>query len=114
MKINYNNRVFSAESNSPNGQVDEQVRFYYYQKGDLLTGRYEGGSIMFGQIIGKIDAESKIEMRYQHLDNEGVFRTGICHSSPEITEDNKVRIFESWQWTNGDLSKGTSTLIEIR
>lgn len=112
MQINYHNRVFMALSNSENGQVDESVRFYYFQKDKLLYGYYEGGEIVYGQIIGKVDNSGNIEMRYQHLDQEGKFRTGICHSIPTIV-DGLIQLEEAWQWTNGDRSSGKSTLIEI-
>lgn len=112
MKINYNRRIFKAESNSPNGQVSDEVRFYYFQEADLLHGHYQGGAIVYGQLIGKVDSSSNIQMHYHHIDIDGKVRTGICHSVPKISEDGKIRLHESWQWTNGDRSKGNSVLIE--
>lgn len=38
--------------------------------------------------------------------------TGICFSKPEITANGKVRLHESWKWTSGDQSNGTSILEE--
>jgi hypothetical protein len=112
MKINYHCRIFKAQSNSPNGQVDDTVRFYYFQERNMLHGHYQGGAIVYGQLIGKIDASSNIQMHYHHIDVDGKFRTGICHSVPSLTEGGKIRLHESWQWTNGDKSKGQSILIE--
>jgi hypothetical protein len=112
MKINYHHRIFKAESNSSNGQVDESVSFYYFQKGDLLYGHYQGGKIQYGQLIGKVKSDSKIEMRYHHVDIDGEIRTGTCLSVPSLSENGKIRLHESWQWTNGDGTKGESVLIE--
>jgi len=39
--------------------------------------------------------------------------TGKCKSRPEILENGKIRLHERWQWTCGDMSKGTSVLEEI-
>ena len=112
MKINYHRRIFKAELNSSNGQVDESVRFYYFQKGELLYGHYQGGKIQYGQLIGKVHSGSKIEMRYHHIDVEGKMRTGICHSVPTVGKNGIIRLHESWQWTSGDGTKGESVLIE--
>lgn len=39
--------------------------------------------------------------------------TGICSSKPKITKDGKIRLYETWQWTSGNKSKGTSILEEL-
>ena len=39
--------------------------------------------------------------------------TGICISKPEMTSTGKIRLYENWQWTSGDKSKGHSILEEI-
>ena len=39
--------------------------------------------------------------------------TGICFSKPEIMENGKIRLYETWEWTSGDNSKGNSILEEI-
>jgi hypothetical protein len=39
--------------------------------------------------------------------------TGICFSTPEILENGKIRLHESWEWTSGDQSKGTSIIEEL-
>ncbi|WP_321538875.1 hypothetical protein [Flavobacterium piscinae] len=38
--------------------------------------------------------------------------TGICHSKPEIMENGKIRLHETWQWTSGDYSNGESIIEE--
>ena len=43
----------------------------------------------------------------------GELMTGICISKPEIDSIGKIKLFESWEWTSGDKSKGTSILKEI-
>ena len=113
MKINYHNRTCMPVSNSENGQVNSETRFYYQQQGDIITALYRGGEIVTGQILGKVNDEGVIEMRYQHLDIRGHFQTGNCTSTPEVLDDGRIRLFESWQWTNGDLSKGSSVIEEI-
>jgi hypothetical protein len=40
--------------------------------------------------------------------------TGKCVSTPEITPDCKIRLYEKWKWTCGDFSSGESIIEEIK
>ena len=51
-------------------------------------------------------------MRYQQVNNKGELMTGVCFSKSEILANGKIRLHETWQWTAGDKSKGTSVLEE--
>jgi len=113
MTINYDNKKFRVLRNSENGETSSETIFLYKQNGDILTATYSGGSIATGHLIGRVEEEGKINMRYHHLNTSGELLTGICRSSPEILADGRLRLHETWQWTSGDGSKGKSTLEEI-
>ncbi len=113
MKINYNNRQFKPVSNSDNGEVSSDMIFHYHQKENLLTCTYEGVNIKSGHLIGLVDESGCIQMNYHQLNSNGELMTGICHSKPELMDNGKVRLYESWQWTSGDHSNGNSILEEI-
>ena len=112
-KINYNNRVFKSVRNSETGEVSAETIFYYHQKENLVWAEYEGGEIVFGSLIAKVLEDASLEMRYQHLNKKGELMTGKCVSAPEILESGKIRLYETWQWTSGDFSKGESVVEEI-
>lgn len=111
--MNYNNKVFKPVSNTENGEVSETTLFYYSQEGNILTATYSGESIQSGQLIGLVDEQGNIDMRYHHVNIDGVLMTGICRSIPEIMDNGKIRLHESWRWTSGDGSEGTSILEEV-
>lgn len=111
--INYNNKSFKPIKTSENAEVSSETVFVYKQNGSVLTSEYQGGSILKGHLIGHVDANGAIEMRYHQINTKGELMTGICHSKPEILPSGKIRLHETWQWTSGDLSKGTSVLEEI-
>jgi hypothetical protein len=113
MKISYDKRVFKSVQNSETGEVSGETTFYYHQKDDLVWAEYAGGEIVFGSLIAKVLADSSLEMRYQHLNRKGELMTGKCVSAPEILENGKIRLHETWQWTSGDFSKGESVVEEI-
>jgi hypothetical protein len=111
--INYNNRSFSAVSNSNNGETSHETVFHYKQVGHILTAQYKGGKIICGQLIGLVNEHAEIDMRYQQVNIEGKLMTGICKSKPEILPNGKIRLHERWQWTSGDLSFGHSIIEEL-
>lgn len=111
--MNYNNRKFRVVKNSENGETSVETIFEYYQDGKVLTCEYKGGEIAKGHLIGLVDEIGNIEMRYHQVNTKGELMTGTCNSKPEILENGKIRLHETWEWTSGDKSKGTSVLEEI-
>ena len=111
--INYHNKAFRPSSSTDNGETSAETIFRYEQTGNILTAQYSGGNIRFGHLIGLVDADGCIDMRYHQVNAQDHLMTGICHSKPEILSDGKIRLHETWQWTSGDMSAGESTLDEI-
>ncbi len=111
-KINYDNRKFTSVANSETGEVSAETVFRYHQKGNLVWAEYEGGAIVFGNLIAKANENGSLDMRYQHLNTDGELMTGICQSTPEILADGRIRLHEKWRWTCKDFSKGESVIEE--
>ena len=110
--INYNDKIFRPIVNSENGETSNETVFIYKQTGNILTSEYSGGKIIKGHFIGLVDENGGIEMRYHQVNQKGELMTGICKSKPEILENGKIRLHESWEWTSGDKSKGQSIIQE--
>lgn len=111
--MNYNNKTFRPISNSENGETSTETLFEYVQIGSILTSNYHGGKIKYGHLIGLVDVDGTIDMRYHQVNENDELMTGICKSKPEILANGKIRLHESWEWTSGDFSKGNSILEEI-
>jgi len=110
--INYNDKIFRPISNTENGETSNETIFKYRQTGNILTSEYSGGKIKYGHLIGLVDNDGNIEMRYHQVNDKDQLMTGICKSKPEILENGKIRLHESWQWTSGDKSHGESIIEE--
>lgn len=113
MTINYNNRKFIPVNNTENGVTSEETIFHYQQNANILTSNYSGGNIKSGHLIGLVDEHGNIEMRYHQVTTKGDLQSGICNSKPEILPNGKIRLYEKWQWTTGDQSKGESIIEEL-
>jgi len=109
----YGGRLFRSVESSDSGQVSSETIFKYEQSGDMVTATYSGGEIKFGQIIGHVDADGILDMRYQHIDRGGELKTGYCTTTPEVLHGGKLRLHERWRWTCGHRAKGRSILEEI-
>lgn len=112
MKINYNGKRFRPVQNTENSETSEDTVFEYRQTGSILTSAYAGGSIQQGHLLGKVDDAGNITLRYHQINQQGELMAGFCQSRPEIQPNGKIRLHETWQWTTGDCSKGTSILQE--
>lgn len=111
--MNYHNKKFKSVFNSKNGEVSSSMIFIYKQSDHILTCEYKGGKIIHGHLIGLVDQDGLIEMRYHQVNHKGELLTGICNSVPELMDNGKIRLIENWQWTSGDQSKGRSILEEL-
>lgn len=112
-KMNYHNKKFRAVHNSENGEISAQTIFRYKQEGSILTSEYSGGQVTKGHLIGLVDSSGEIEIRYHQINMRGELMTGICQSKPEVLQNGKIRLHETWAWTCGDYSKGTTILEEL-
>lgn len=110
--IDYNDKIFRPIANSENGETSNETVFTYKQTGNILTSEYSGGNIKKGHLIGIVYDNGNIDIRYHQVNNKDEIMTGICLSRPQILDNGKIRLHESWQWTSGDKSKGQSILEE--
>jgi len=112
-QFSLNKKVFRALENSKNGEVDNDTIFYYFQKDNIIWADYNGGEIIKGQLIGKQLNNGDLEFFYHHINREGDIKVGKCISEIKI-ENNKIKLYEKWQWLCDDMSSGTSELIECK
>jgi len=112
-ELNYDRRTFTVLSNSETGDCGPDTLFHYRQQDDRVWATYHGTGLQFGALVAIANEKGRLEMRYQHVDGAGNLRTGRCQSRPELLADGRLRLHESWEWTNGDCSCGQSLLEEL-
>jgi hypothetical protein len=113
MEVNYHQKKFRIVSNSHHGETSSQTVFTYFQDGPVVWGEYSGGEIIRGSLLAHADNKGCLSMTYQHMNSEGEFRTGSCFSTPEQLPDGRIRLYEKWQWTFGDMTEGESVAEEL-
>lgn len=110
--LNYEGRVFQSVSTSEGGDVSDETVFHYRQDGSVVWATYAGGAVVFGTLVAKVDGDGQLDMRYQHLASDGMFKSGRCHSRPERLPDGRLRLHERWKWTDGAEGEGESIVEE--
>ena len=113
MTFDYDGRVFAVAANSDSGEVGGGTVFHYHQDGDVVWADYAGGAIRRGHLVATVDAHGCLDMRYHHVNETGALMTGVCRSRPEELTNGRYRLHETWRWTSGDGSQGTSVLEEV-
>ncbi len=114
MRINYHGKTFRPVVNADNGKVTDATIFHCRQSGNIVTADYAGGNIVQGHLIALVDTDGCLDVRYHHVNDRGELRTGTCRSVPEPLPDGRLRLHETWQWTSGDQSQGTSVIEEVK
>ena len=109
----YDGRKLAVISNTGKGDMRPGQIFEYRQDGARVWSVYNSNEARFGSLVASVDAEGKLDVRYQQLDPNGTPRTGRCVTTPERMEDGRLRLREEWQWTNGDGSRGETVLEEV-
>jgi hypothetical protein len=112
--IDYDRRTLISQTNTANGDAGGSTEFHYRQREGTIWATYEGGKVRFGTLIAIPDTAGFLDMRYQHVNQDGDIRTGVCWSAPELLPDGRVRLQEYWRWTGGDGSRGASVVEEVR
>ena len=114
MKHSLDGKFFQSIENSENGEVSSETIFHYHQNNEIVSADYKGGNIRKGHLLGKMFTNGNLEFTYQHINIEGNLMLGQCISTLSVLPDGRYKYHENWQWINGDKSKGTSQIIEIR
>jgi hypothetical protein len=111
-RISFENRRF-VPAVAPKGDCDPRTKFHYRQRGLNIWATYSGGNVRFGSLVAASNEAGLLDMRYHHVDPEGVIRTGVCMATPEILPDGRLLLHEEWQRTSDGLA-GRTVMEELR
>lgn len=113
LKYDINNVKFVTTGNTEGLSTTDTV-FHYFLTENTITGSYSGGSIVDGQIIGKVLNENTIQLLFQCLTTDDELLSGQSVGTIDQNHDNLLTISFDWSWLNGDKSGGVSNYIQKR
>ncbi|MEU4464805.1 hypothetical protein AB0G20_14015 [Streptomyces sp. NPDC024017] len=85
----------------------------YHQHGDLLWGEFSGGDARRGTLTGVCAESGEIEFAYCVVLADGSVVSGHCRSVPEVLDDGRIRLAETWERFGRHADRGTGRLEEI-
>lgn len=109
----YDGLIMRPVEQSAGTHVSAETIFRFQQRGIVLSGKYSGGGIYIGHLLGLVSEAGLIDMRYHHITDQGALETGIISARPERADKGKIRLHESWERTSQDPASGHSILEEI-
>ncbi|CCK28608.1 hypothetical protein BN159_4229 [Streptomyces davaonensis JCM 4913] len=85
----------------------------YRQDGDLLWASFEGGDVRKGALSGRRLPDGSLEFGYTMVMISGEVIAGRCNSVPEIGDDGRVTLHETWERYGPHAATGVSLLREV-
>ena len=110
--IDLDGRRLKVASTDPNGVVSAETTLTLNQRGDVVTGHYEGGAILAGALVGRMDATGALRFCYAQTDRDGRIDSGISRAVLDTLPDGRVRLTEMFQWFTRD-EGGTNVFEEL-
>ena len=110
-RVNLDGVRMFVSSTASNGVVDSRTEIVFSQRGPRVIGRYAGGRIQRGVLVGVISGEV-LTFRYVQVEATREIHGG--RSTGEITRtlEGRLRVVEQFEWTTRDGS-GTNVFDEL-
>ena len=92
-----------------NGVVNHKTIFRFEQKGDRVIGRYAGGKVKRGVLVGTVKG-MKLSFSYaqQHDDNQVAGGESLCDI--QFLDNGSLRLIERFSWEQG---RGENVFAEV-
>ncbi len=110
--MNLDGRVPSVSATAARGVVDSNTLLRFRQKGDRVVGRYSGGSVLRGYLVGRIQGH-RLLFRYAQVEGSKQIHGGTSVCEVLYQADGRARVVEHFTWHTREGS-GTNVFDEVR
>ena len=102
---------FRVSQTADCGVVSPDTRLSFTQRGNRVFGRYGGGSIQRGCLVGALSG-TLLQFRFTQREVAGQIHGGRSHCELERLPDGRLRIHEHFTWTTR-VGSGTNTFDQV-
>lgn len=102
---------FQVSSTAENGVVGAGTRLDFFQRGTRLLGRYRGGGIQRGCLVGTF-VGGILRFRYAQTELDGHVHGGSSVCNLEVLRDGRLRLYEHFVWETR-LGQGTNVFDQM-
>lgn len=108
--MNLDGVTMRVSATAAQGVIDADTRLHFRQKGDRVLGRYGGGSVRRGYLVGCLRG-NELVFRYAQVETSGEVHGG--RSACVVRQvDGRLRILEHFTWRTR-AGSGTNVFDEI-
>lgn len=109
--MNLHGRLMYVSSSAEVGVVNSETRLSFVQKGSRVLGRYRGGSVERGCLVGAV-REATLVFRYVQREVSGELHAGRSVCELRELENGRIRLLEHFRWSTREGS-GTNIFDEV-
>ncbi len=102
---------FRVSTTAAQGVVSSDTRLHLVQRGSRVLGRYAGGTIQRGYLVGTV-AGSTLRFRFAQREVTGHTHGGRSVCDIEVRSDGRLRLREHFTWETRP-GAGTNTFDQI-
>ena len=100
-----------VSSTGDGGVVDVETQLVFQQRGPRVVGKYQGGSIRRGILVGAV-SDVALTFRYLQVEASGEIHGGRSTCEITRTPEGRLRILERFAWTTR-AGSGTNVFDEL-
>ena len=95
--MNLDGTSFQVSATGAEGIVSRETRLRLVQRGARVLGRYHGGTIRRGYLVGELLGR-RLSFRYAQLEASGHVHGGRSVCEVERTDAGRLRLVEHFHW----------------
>lgn len=94
------------------GVVNKDTIFLFHQETDVVVAEYQGGGVVKGFLVGKLNGEN-LQFRYCQIDDGNKLDSGVSTCKLSRLSDGRIRLVEKFKWESRD-EVGENVFEELR
>lgn len=111
IRMNLDGLSFQVCATASIGVVSAQTRLHLTQRGSRIFGRYGGGSVLRGCLVGRVRGQA-LTFRYTQRECTGGIHGGHSNCVLEVLSDGRLRIHEHFTWKTRE-GAGTNVFEQV-
>lgn len=89
--------TFEVRETASGGVVGAGTRLHFVQRGSRVVGRYQGGAIRRGWLVGRVVGDT-LSYRYAQTEADGHVHGGSARCDASWLDDGRIRLHEHFVW----------------
>jgi len=110
--MNLDGLLMYVSSSAEQGVVGSDTRLSFVQKGSRVLGRYRGGAIDRGYLVGSVTGTTLV-FRYVQREASGELHAGRSVCDVTRRQDGRISVLEHFRWSTRD-GGGTNVFDDER